>query len=85
MDHIQIDCECGSSLYHIFCISQLTKCYKCKAAFSTKIIQQIKDATEKVLLNHQKQRKKENKQIIVRKDIQKNITEIIQPFFIKRC
>ena len=84
LDHIEINCKCGRmSLYHILCISDTTRCSDCNAFISKEMMLQIKDAKQKITINYKKEKLRENKQRIVRKQIQKIITQKVLPSFIK--
>ena len=75
MDHIQLMC-CNKS-YHVLCIADKTTCLNCKQEFDHQTIKAIKHTERKILEKYQKQQLGEKKRILLRKDINKQVYEIL--------
>ena len=86
LQHIQIKCSCGtSSLYHVLCISDATKCIHCNKSFSIEIMFQIKTIKKQIIEDIQKHKLRQRKQTFFRKQLQQKITQQVLPFLLKEC
>ena len=76
MDHLQLPC-CGEAKYHVLCISNQTKCFKCNKEFDKFIKRHIQNAEAIVLQKLQKEEKFELKRLQAREQLQRLINSTI--------
>ena len=79
MDHLQLPC-CNEAKYHVLCISNHTKCLKCKKDFNEHVILFVQNAQAIIMQKFRKEQSNELKRLKARKKLQ---LSIIDKIFVK--